>query len=436
MINEKENTTIIDSQNPKPKKRPFLYLIFAVVSAVILWFYVAGVDTEMSEKKFTSIPVTLRGEDAMLENHGFAVLYGKNITADITVTGKRALMTQLRQADVSAYVDLGSIDTAGEHKLTVMADLPDGMSAVCYPQSITVYADQSTARAIPVEVQIVRMTKNDDLELSEPLLSYPVVNVTGPAHLLDSIAKAVVSLDLGTVTTSFETMGSIVLEDSRGDPIESDYIRSDVKEITVAYSVFKRKTVPLSVGFVHGFLDKSGVKLEIKPESVTLRGDPDKIDALEELVVLQVDETALADSGTSTTFSVDSISLPEGIALESAFGAQSVEISVKPTNTSKRFSVALAEPSLEVIPAEGMEYSFSQETVDITVRGDAKALKELDAGEIRLKVDLSVYESPNDRIEKVALIVDQDALRLKDCYAVGEYSVNVMLSSSAATDES
>ena len=430
MTNGKENSTIIDSRRPKSKKRSFLYVIFAVVSAVILWFYVAGVDTEMSEKKFTSIPVALRGEDAMLENHGFAVLYGKNITADITVTGKRALMTQLRQADVSAYVDLGEITEAGEYRLTVKTDLPDGMSAVCYPQSITVYADQSTARAIPVEVQVVRMTKNDDLELSEPLLSYPVVNVTGPAHLLDSIEKAVVSLDLGTVTTGFETMGSVVFEDSRGDPIESDYIRSDVKEITVAYSVFKMKTVPLTAGFVHGYLDLSGVKLDIKPSSVTLRGDPEKIDALEALSVYQIDETALTDSGTSTTIAVETLDLPEGISLESALGAQTVEISVKPTNTSKRFTVPLGEPTLEVIKPEGMDCAFSRESVEITVRGDAKDLAALEADEIRLKIDLSVYAGEGLKTG-VALIVDQDVLRLNGCYAVGQYSVNVTLSSAS-----
>ncbi len=428
------NPVSADSSAAKPKKRSFLYFIFAVVSAIILWFYVAGVDTEMSEKKFTSVPVSLRGEDAMLENYGFAVLYGKNIVADITVTGKRAQMTQLRQAEIGAYVDLSGITTAGEHKLTVLTDLPDGMTATCYPQSITVYADQSTARAIPIEVRVVRMTKNDDLELSEPLLSYPVVNVTGPAKLLESIDKAVVSLDLGTVSTGFETMGSVVLQDARGDQIESDYIRSDVKEITVAYSVFKRREVPLTVSFVHGYLDESRVKLEIKPSAVTLRGDPEKIDALEKLSVYQVDETTLTDSGASTTIAVDTLDLPDGITLESALGAQSVEISVKPTNTSKRFTVELAEPALELILPEGMEAKFSKETVEITVRGDRKDLAALEAGEIKLKADLSVYAGEGLKTG-VALIVDQNALRLKGCYAVGEYSVNVTLTP-AGTPES
>ena len=421
----KDNPTIIDSPREKKKSRSFLYFIFAVLCAVLLWFYVAGVDTEISEKKFTSVTVALKNEDSMLAQHGFAVLYGRNVTADITVTGKRSQMTQLRQSDINVYVDLASVNEAGEHKLTVQADLPDGMTLTsCYPQSITVYADQSTTKSVPVLVQVVRMTKNDDLELSDPVLSSSMVNVTGPGQLLATVDHALVSLDLGTVTASFETMGSVVLVDDGGDELESDYIRTDVKDITVGYSVYKKKSVPLKVGFERGYLDSERVSVKISPETVVVRGDPDLIDALTEIEVYKVDELTLTDAGTSTTIAVGSIPMPSGISLDSAGGAAFVEIGVKPLNSSRTVPVQLYQPNLTVRAPEGMEYNVNKDVLEITVRGDAADLEGVSSSDVRLTMDLSGFTTEGIKTG-VPVTVDQTSLRAKNCYATGDYSITV-----------
>ena len=429
------NSTIIDSRNgaDKEKRGSFIYLIFAVICSVVLWFYVAGVDTDMAEKKFTGVSITLENAQRMQERYGFSVLSGYNLTADITVSGKKSDINRLKASDVAVWADLSAVNAAGENKLTVQTDLPDGMTVTaCYPQSITVYADETTTKAVAVDVRVVSMTKGGDIEIGDPVLDRKTVNVSGPSNLLERIEKATVSLDLGNVTSSFDITGSVVLTDGQGAKVESPYLRSDATEVTVSYSVYKTKQVPVGVEFIHGYLAGDDVSVKITPSALKVKGEPELIDSLSTLMIRQFDERTLVAQSTDVMLAADSLILPEGVSLDDvAVLENGLQVNLRLLNSSREVPIPLAETNLNVqvmnLPA-GINYSFTQDLLAVKLKGNAQALAQIAPEHIVLKLDLAGYTSAGI---KANVPVTVEFASSRDAYVVGEYTLSVTLSAAA-----
>lgn len=420
------NETIIDSGSVAKKKPSLLYLILAVLCAVFLWFYVAGVDTDMAEKKFTYIPIALENSDKLLSDKGFSVLSGHGATADITVSGRKADISKLKASDIVCWVDLDGVSAAGDTKLTVKYELPDGMSVVsCYPQTVTVYADESATVPVPVRINVISMTKPGDIEISAPVLSQTTVNVTGPAKLLETVKNATVSLDLGDVTNSFDILGTVMLTDSDGNKVESPYIKCAVNQITVSYKVYKTKSVPLKVDFLSGYLGEDDVNVKITPATVKLKGDPDVIDGLEFVDLKTFDESFLSAPVSNTALSYDSLVLPEGVQLNDPDVYKSgFDVELRLLNSSAEITVPLSGENVTVIAPAGLDYSFDREALNLTFRGRADVLSALDPADIKLRIDLSSF---NTEGIKSAVPVKVEFQSSSEAYVLGEYFVTANL---------
>lgn len=420
------NETIIDSRAASKKKPSLLYLILAVLCAVFLWFYVAGVDTDMAEKKFTYLPITLENADRLLSEKGFSVLSGYGTTADITISGRKSDISKLKASDVVCWVDLDGVTAAGDTKLTVKYALPDGMTVVsCYPQTVTVYADESTTAAVPVEVNVTSMTKPGDIEISAPVLSSTTVNVTGPAKLLETVKSATVSLDLGNVTKSFDILGTIVLTDANGKKVESPYLKCALSNVTVSYKVYKTKSVPLKVDFLNGYLAEDDVNVKISPSSVKLKGEPEVIDALSFVNLKTFDENILSAPISNTDLSYDSLVLPDGVQLDDAEVYNSgFDVELRLLNSSLELAVPLAGENVTVIAPVGFDYSFDKEALSILFRGRASVLSALDPNAVKLRIDLSSFTTEGI---KSAVQVKVEYQSSSEAYVLGEYYLTATL---------
>jgi len=69
-------------------------LLFSVFAALILWFYVQEAESPDYKKTFSSVSV--RVEEL---SSSFSVIGGGEITADITLVGKRSDLNKLKASD-------------------------------------------------------------------------------------------------------------------------------------------------------------------------------------------------------------------------------------------------------------------------------------------------------------------------------------------------
>lgn len=434
------NQTVIDSRRKPERGRrgSFIYLILAVICALVLWLYVAGVDTDRAEKKFTDVSIKLENAQAMQDTLGFSVLSEyTQMDADITVSGKKSDINRLKVTDLTVWVDLNDVSVAGNNKLNVRIDMPDGLTVTaCNPQSVTVYVDETTTKAVPVEAGSVNFKKDGELELIGPVFNRQTVNVTGPAGELEKVTRAVVDLDLGTVTDSVDVTGTIVLKDASGNPVDSPYIRTDVTQVTASYQAYVTKKVGLRVEFAQGFLstaDKSAA-VTLSHDTLLLKGAPKVLETVQTITVLRLNETELAGTTLDATVSADSLVLPAGVEIAQAdVLSDGIQVSVQIKNASRELHVPLAEPQLSVVLPEGMLVSFQQEQLALTLRGTPAGLQAVDPLSLRVSVDLSVYTTEGVK-DKVPVTVS--FTNGAQAYVVGEYTLGVTLTKAPAVQKS
>jgi YbbR domain-containing protein len=133
--------------------------------------------------------------------------------------------------------------------------------------------------------------------------------------LLNTIAKAQVTYDLGEVTTSINFNAPIVLLDSDDNEISNPYIKTNVNEVKVRVPVTMKKTLPLVAEYTATDLDKYEyfVKLLVNEteQTVVVVGDPDVISSMESVKVNVGDITGY----TGGEFTVADMILDDGVWL-------------------------------------------------------------------------------------------------------------------------
>ncbi|MEA4832543.1 MAG: CdaR family protein [Oscillospiraceae bacterium] len=395
--------------------------LLSLLGAFIIWFYVISIDSPGSEKEFKGINIDLQNENQLTESYGFSVLNGYGFTCDMTLYGKKSELNKLKTSELSAYVDLSSIDKAGNYELDIVINAPNGMSVTnIFPSTINVFVDKTSTKTVPVKV-IPTYTKDKDITIESPKLNYSFITVTGPFTEIEDITEARLTVDLGNVTKSVDASGKIALLDKDGETVSSPYIKTNVTDVVATFSVYKSKTVPITVNTKHGLLGPDGIKFEISPATVRVKGDPAAIDALEKVVLATIDEKQIVDDQKSYVFS---LVLPVGIEKNDNVDTVNVEASL--INSSLRtMNVNLVTGSnVSVISPPGNQmYTFKSASLNVKIRGDSVSVATASVTDLRVVIDLSQFNQPG--IYSVPVSVEFK--NQTGAYVIGEYTTEVNL---------
>jgi len=225
--------------------------ILSILGAIALWFYVVSVESYTFDKTFINIPISLKGVEQM-SSHGLSVISGYDITAEITVSGKKSDVNKLKASDLSAYIDLSSITQSGTHELTIYCSTESSVQVTnCYPNNATVYVDKTSTKTVPVKVS-TQYIIGSGLLMDNPdepgIPSIEVITVTGPAEILNRIKYAEAKVNLGNVTESVTASADLVLVDEHMQPLSNPYLKLSANRISVTYTVTGTQTVPDGTG--------------------------------------------------------------------------------------------------------------------------------------------------------------------------------------------
>ncbi len=399
------------------KHEALIAKILCVLAAVVLWFYVVITDTAPSEKIFTDIGIDLRGIDEVAEQAGLSVISGHDTTVDLTLSGTKNELSTLRLDDINVWVDISDITSAGEYNLEVKVSLPAGVTlGSISTNSIPVYLDLRTTIALPVKV-VPNFTIESSYTLGSPELSIETVNVSGPAEELASLDHARVKLDLGRVSKSTTSTGTLELVDKNGSTVTNPRIRLQNSEVTVYYPVYTYKTLPLAVSYKYGYYNQSNVQISITPAQLELRGEPDVLEGMESILITQLDEKKITgDTSQSVT-----IMLPDGV--ESVSGARTAEVKIehKGTTTSK-----LQVQYFHVNNPNSLTYTLESNSIEVTFRGTSSLLSYLSPYNVTANIDLGYLNNASGTVEvPVSFTLSGDIAG--SVYEIGEYKMQVTI---------
>ncbi len=406
-----------DYQVKESRNEKLIAKILCVLAAIILWFYVVMTDTTTDEKVFSGISVDIRGRDRIEDTLGLTIISGYDLTVDVTVKGPRADINRLTVDDVKAYIDMKTVDGAGEYTLPIRTSLPNGITAGSLSANyMTVYVDKRTTISVPVKI-VTSQVIEADFTMGTPEPSIETVNVSGPEEVLRTIDHAEASFDLGRVSKTLISTGKLTLVDANGNEINDPYVRLQTSEVTVRFPVYIYRDFDLKVDTKYGYYDSTNSRVTISPASIQVRGDPDVISSMDSVSLGQIDEKKITGDETKTM----AIMLPDGVENLSGTTTATVTITQIGTTTKK-----LNVTDINVVNPNGLEYTLERNSLTVTFRGTKTMLDMLSSRNVSLTLDLGYLNKTSGTVSVPVTVNVQSTLSGK-VYEIGDYSMNVTI---------
>lgn len=406
-----------DYQVKESRNEKLIAKILCVLAAIILWFYVVMTDTTTDEKAFSGISVDIRGRDRIEDTLGLTIISGYDLTVDVTVKGPRADINRLTVDDVKAYIDMKTVDGAGEYTLPIRTSLPNGITAGALSANyMTVYVDKRTTISVPVKI-VTSQVIEADFTMGTPEPSIETVNVSGPEEVLQTIDHAEASFDLGRVSKTLISTGKLTLVDANGNEINDPYVRLQTAEVTVRFPVYVYRDFELKVDTKYGYYDSTNSRISISPASIQVRGDPDVISSMDSISLGQIDEKKITGDETKNM----AIMLPDGVENLSGTTTATVTITQIGTTTKK-----LNVTDINVVNPNGLEYTLERNSMTVTFRGTKTMLDMLSSRNVSLTLDLGYLNKTAGTVSVPVTVNVQSTLSGK-VYEIGDYSMNVTI---------
>lgn len=241
--------------------------IIALIMAVILWVYVMNEQNPLVE---TSMEIPLEVHN--LSSSVKAVDIPEAVR--VKVRGPRALIVGLGQKDIKAYIDLKGLND-GRNSLKVTTSIPINVELVeVSPGDINFRLDTIVNREVPVEAKITGIPVPGAV-VGNITYSSPMITVTGPSEIMDTVVKAVVDVDVSGKNTDFITNGSITLVDARNKKVEGLTTNPSEVAVTMTFApTINKKIVEIKPNIV-GVLAKGVIlnRISINPEQIEISGE-------------------------------------------------------------------------------------------------------------------------------------------------------------------
>ena len=406
----------------KKQKSGFGLKIISVLTAMLIWFWVVGINSQVTQRKFVSIPVKFDNLSEMRDNYGYSIIVDKELYIDVTLEGKSADLNRIKSEEIYACIDLGRVSQAGELSLPIEIKEMDYAHVAEQSQSSTLlYIDKAGDIKIPVTAKIVQMVKEPAVDIGELELSADHVIVYGPEKILRTLDYALVELSLGVVDRPVTVTEKLVLINKNGEEVKNQYLSTrDLIAVDVTVPVTMTKEIDLTIGYKHGYYNSKNTNISINPDKIIIKGNPDSIKNIFEYNIGVIDEKIYENDTTVTM----PFSFPEGVTSE----IRAAEVDIKFIDVESKFiNVSVRQNiNFNVIPPANFEYHINEDRIQIKILGNPAVLRYINSSRISAVADLSaITESGNYSVPVNININNNDPENPAFC--VGEYLITLQI---------
>ncbi len=369
-------------------------IIFALVIAIIVWFAISmqifpDVTTHVSD-----IPVTVKPTDYMTENAlSVTDSYIDKIT--VQVTGKRYEVGNLTANDFTANADLSAITSPGEY--TVKVNVTPIKENSCTVEDDNITLKLKVAKTVSKTYSISNgsmkaiadgVTATSGMKIDSVTAEPSTITLTGDSTAVEAVKTVEIrSVFTGETSESVTSKGQIVLLGNNGEIIENPDIKYDNESFTVNITLYKQKTLPLTVQFtnVPSNFDLSSLKCSIYPESLTVSSPDDSLDSQEKFEVGTIDLNQLTTKYLQKL--TLPITLPEGY--KNISGNTSAMVSFEDAESYTFLSYAVQKDNIRVINApDNFDVEVLTNEISVNVTGPADEIAALASKDIYATIDL------------------------------------------------
>lgn len=402
------------------------FKILAVVLAFILWLVVYNIDDPNKTVRFTT-NVMVENESAITDmNKCYEVLNGTN-TITFSVTAKRSVINKLEDTDFVATADMNRMIMNSDNKsakVPIEVISRRSNSSLKYNgknQYLEISLDDLVSRRFMITADTTGQVA-DGYALGEVTVTNPnVLNVTGPATIVDKIDSVVATIDVEGMSMNLSDNVLPVFYDADGNEIDTTRLKYNNTTVTIAAKILRVKEIPLSfttTGTPSG--DYRVVEITSDPENIRIKGASSVLNPIMSLAIpAEVLNVSGARDDLTTTIDITEY-LPDGVELVDAADA-TVTVTVRiEAYQSKTFTIDTKDITVNGLE-DGYELAFEQNSVTVTISGLQNDLNRLSAADLASAIDVSGME---EGLHQVNLEIELDETN----YAARTVSVEVKIS--------
>lgn len=404
-----------------------LAMLFSLILAFGIWIWVAIEKSPVVEITVSAVPVKIDMENSVPAQLHLQTFGQTEFYVDVTVTGKRFVVSALTPEDLTVTAQTNYVDSAGTKSLQLKATANDSRDYEIQRISqnyIDVYFDTYKEAEFAIEPRILApddKTVVDGCILGSVLFSKNTVVVSGPSAEVNKvtgvIAETSVSAPLSATTT---VQPEIKLQTDGQETLSYVELNTGESTLTMTMPVLKKVVLPTSVTFKNapgGYLN-GDVPVTVSPSQIEAAVPIEKVGELKSISVGTVDFAEL-DSGYNT-FNFKASDITEYTVVDSS---ARFRVTVNMTGTvTAAFSVS-AQNIAVTAQKDGFHSAVLTRGIEnIRVIGTAEEIAALTNDMLYAEVDLSDAEITEGEQTVKARIVIKGSSK---AWASGTYTVRI-----------
>ncbi len=368
-------------------KSKTFYIVISILASILLWMYVVSYENTTQTVTLTGLEVTYVGGEDILQDRNLLVTDRDIQDVTLSLLVKRSLVPQLTNDTVHVSVDLRDIRTSGtfDKAYTVTYDGVDEDNVIILrkvPEVMRVNIDNMVT--VPsVEVRGVFDGTVAEGFMLEPIVYSPeTVSVSGPESLVSKISYARVVIDRENLSRTVRGTVDFTLVDKDGQPIESQEITTSVDEVEYTIPIVMVKDVGLGVKLVDGGgATENDAVVKIEPSTITLSGDAELLNGVNQLVLGTIDLASFTQSVTETF----PVILPNSVNNLSGEKEAAVTVTIKGLSTKRVITTNISFANV----SEGYVAKPITQYKEVVIRGPMEIIDLITGDNIFIVGDLT-----------------------------------------------
>lgn len=275
-----------------------LLKIVSVLFAIITWSMVVSSIDQTATVKVKDVAVNMDNiQSSTVQKLGLNPIdISKEVTADITIEGKRDTVGNIKESDVYLEFDLSGITVPGTYDVPIVAQINAGQEFAqikkVSPQTVPIKFDRIVPKEFKIQTDVVGISVPSGYMMEEEIVTPSQIIVTGPEIDVSRVDRVVAVANVDeTVFQTFSTKTELKLLDRDGNEIKAQYLTMDTTEAEITVPVLKTKIVPTKIDFINVPEDFpiEDLNYDFSEDFIEIAGPVDKIDSIDEILLGYVD---------------------------------------------------------------------------------------------------------------------------------------------------
>lgn len=408
-----------DSRKSKIWDNRILWAVISIIGSILLWVYVTNTEGDQIQDTFSGVPVVFSGSDTIRDRDGLVIMNPSVNTVSVTLKGTRRDISSLSADNITAYVDVSKITSAGRNTSNLSISFPSGINASniqvvsTSPSSVSFNVDRTSSKTLDI-IGEFNGSVAEGFAAGDISFNPETVIISGPENELAEVAYAKVSIDRENVDKTLSFESTYILVDSEGEEVPLGNIVLDRETVDVEMRVTVSKAVSLYVDIVDGAgASDSNASISVEPQTITIAGDPEVLDGINRISIATVNLASFPLTFEETF----PVILPDGVTNVTGITEANVTISVEGLET-KTLNVSN-------ITTSGQVGEVITESVVVTLRGAPDVLADVEANNVRIVGDTTDLGAAVGDFEIPAKVIVDGFTGVG---AIGDYTIFIKIS--------